>query len=90
MKIKDITISLIKEEKLSINDIYEFVSKYLEEKKRTYTSEQLQYLVSLIASGYLSLEEPIKYFTQLYKLNVMKVMNKNGEVLKIFINQDKF
>ena len=86
MKIKDITIGLIKGEKLSINDIYEFVSKYLEEKKKIYTSEILQYLVSLIASGYLSLEEPIKYFTQLYKLNVMKVMNENGEVLKIFIN----
>lgn len=86
MKIKDITISLIKKEKLSINDMYEFVSKYLEEKKRTYTSEQLQYLVSLIASGYLSLEEPIKYFTQLYKLNVMKVISKNGEVLKTFVN----
>jgi predicted HTH domain antitoxin len=86
MKTKDITISLIKEEKLSMNDIYEFVSKYLEEKKKAYTSEQLQYLVSLIVSGFLSLEEPVRYFTQLYKLNVMKVMNKNGEVLKTFIS----
>lgn len=86
MKIKDITISLIKEEKLSINDIYEFVSKYLEEKKKTYTSEQLQYLVSLVASGFLSLEEPVKYFIQSYKLNVMKVISKNGEVLKTFVN----
>lgn len=82
---KEITKKIISGTKISINELTEIIASYLEDKGKSFNSEQLNWILQALNLGIFNLEDLSNHFVGKYNLSVLRVHGKNGELLKTII-----
>lgn len=80
---KKVLIMLIKNQQVKQEDFLQFIIDYCEYKKKpTPTAKQLPLMLQLFQQGIFSLKEPIEEMIKYFKLQVVRVFDKSGVIIR--------
>lgn len=83
---KETTIKLLRSESININELTSYITDYLTSLNKEFNAKQLNAILQLIQTGYFKLDDSINYFIDKYNLNVMRIYDKQGQLLKTIVN----
>lgn len=83
---KEITLKLLRSESININELTSYITDYLTSLNKEFNAKQLNAILQLIQTGYFKLDDSINYFIDKYNLNVMRIYDKQGQLLKTIAN----
>ena len=83
---KKTTLKLLRRESIDINELTSYIADYLTKLNREFTVKQLNAIIQLIQTGYFKLDDSINYFISKYNLNVVRIYDKQGQLLKTIAN----
>ena len=83
---KETTIKLLRSESININELTSYITDYLTSLNKEFNAKQLNAILQLIQTGYFKLDDSINYFIDKYNLNVMRIYDKQGQLLKTIAN----
>ena len=83
---KETTIKLLRSESININELTSYITNYLTDLNREFNVKQLNAIIQLIQVGHLTLDDSINYFINKYNLNVVRIYDKQGQLLKTIVN----
>lgn len=83
---KETTLKLLRSESININELTSYITDYLTSLNKEFNVKQLNAILQLIQTGYFKLDDSINYFIDKYNLNVMRIYDKQGQLLKTIAN----
>lgn len=83
---KETTLKLLRSESININELTSYITDYLTSLNKEFNAKQLNAILQLIQTGYFKLDDSINYFIDKYNLNVMRIYDKQGQLLKTIAN----
>lgn len=84
---KEIVIKLVKQEQITQQELFQFISDYIEFKKKPIlTSEQLKGIYQAIQFGIFNLNDAIKEAAKELNLEINYLTDLNGNLIKTFVH----